>query len=80
MLLTGKGGFSLFIGSFFVLCIFLNHRLISFTVGNCTCKDEFSKVYWRRSGVFIVTFEHISCVSIVNFEKVNAGCAELRLP
>ena len=33
---------------------------------------------WRRSGVFIVNFEHIShppcsSVSIVNFEQVNAG-------
>ena len=31
---------------------------------------------WRRSGVFIVDFEHYftpcSCVSIVNFEHVNA--------
>ena len=34
---------------------------------------------WRRFGVFIVNFEHIShlCsnVSIVNFEQVNAGWA-----
>ena len=32
---------------------------------------------WRRSGVFIVNFEHIShlfsSVSIVNFQHVNAG-------
>ena len=32
---------------------------------------------WRRFGVFIVNFEHIShlcsSVSIVNFEQVNAG-------
>ena len=32
---------------------------------------------WRRSGVFIVNFEHISqvvlSVSSVNFEQVNAG-------
>ena len=33
---------------------------------------------WRRSGFFIVNFEHIShtpcsSVSIVNFEQVNAG-------
>ena len=29
---------------------------------------------WRRSGIFIVNFEHISrLVSIVNFEQVNAG-------
>ena len=29
---------------------------------------------WRRSGVFIVNFEHIShLVSIVNFEQVNAS-------
>ena len=29
---------------------------------------------WRRSGVFIVNYEHITCssVSIVNFEQVNA--------
>ena len=28
---------------------------------------------WRRSGIFIVNFEHIShLVSIVNFEQVNA--------
>ena len=32
--------------------------------------------HWRRSGVFVVNFERISlcsCVSIVNFEQVNAG-------
>ena len=33
--------------------------------------------YWRRSGVFIVNFQHIlhlcSCVSILNFERVIAG-------
>ena len=32
--------------------------------------------HWRRSGVFIVNFEHISHrfrVSNVNFEHVNAG-------
>ena len=33
--------------------------------------------HWRRFGVFIVNFEHIShlcsSVSIVNFEHVNAG-------
>ena len=33
--------------------------------------------HWRRFGVFIVNFEHIShlcfSVSIVNFEQVNAG-------
>ena len=33
--------------------------------------------YWRRSGVFIVNFEHIFYfaleVSIVNFEQVNAS-------
>ena len=32
---------------------------------------------WRRSGIFIVNFEHnftpFSTVSIVNFEQVNAG-------
>ena len=32
---------------------------------------------WRRSGVFIVNFEHIlnlvSCVFIVKFEQANAG-------
>ena len=32
---------------------------------------------WRRFGVFVVNFEHIShlcsSVSIVNFEQVNAG-------
>ena len=32
---------------------------------------------WRRSGVFIVNFEHISDLvlvfSIVNFEQVNTG-------
>ena len=30
--------------------------------------------HWRRSGVFIVNYEHItfSSVSIVNFEQVNA--------
>ena len=37
-----------------------------------------SKQLWRRSGVFIVTFEHnftpsSSNVSIVNCEQVNAG-------
>ena len=34
---------------------------------------------WRRSGIFIVNFEHISqlisSVSIANFEQVNAGWA-----
>ena len=33
--------------------------------------------HWRRFGVFIVNFEHIShlrsSVSVVTFEKVNAG-------
>ena len=30
--------------------------------------------HWRRTGVFIVNFEHIShLVLIVNFEQVNAG-------
>ena len=33
--------------------------------------------YWRRSGVFIVNFEHIShhffSISIVNFEHVITG-------
>ena len=31
--------------------------------------------HWRRSGVFIVNFEHTPCssVSIVNFEQVNSG-------
>ena len=36
---------------------------------------------WRRSGVFIVNFEHIThlvhCVSIVNFEQVNADWVEV---
>ena len=35
------------------------------------------RLHWRRFGVFIVNFEHIShfcsSVSIVNFEQVNAG-------
>ena len=35
------------------------------------------KCHWRRFGVFIVNFEHIShlysSASIVNFEQVNAG-------
>ena len=35
------------------------------------------RCYWRRSGVFIVNFQHIShlcsSVSIVNFEHVIAG-------
>ena len=36
---------------------------------------------WRRSGVFIVNFEHItflpcSSVSIINFEQVNTGWVE----
>ena len=33
--------------------------------------------HWRRFGVFLVNFEHISqlcsCVSISNFEQANAG-------
>ena len=30
--------------------------------------------HWRRSGIFIVNFEHISHrVSIVNFQQVNVG-------
>ena len=37
--------------------------------------------HWRRFGVFTVNFEHISqlcsSVSIVNFEYVNAGWAEI---
>ena len=28
---------------------------------------------WCRSGVFIVNFENILHVSVVNFEQVNAG-------
>ena len=40
--------------------------------------------YWRRFGVFIVNFEHIShpCSSdsIVNFEQINAGWVELIYP
>ena len=36
---------------------------------------------WRRFGVFIVNFEHISrlcsSVSIVNFEHVIAGCIDI---
>ena len=36
---------------------------------------------WRRSGIFIVNFEHIftpcSSVSIFNFEQVNAGRVNL---
>ena len=30
--------------------------------------------HWRRAGIFVVNFEHISCssVSIVYFEQVNA--------
>ena len=28
---------------------------------------------WRRSGIFIVNFKHISHLSIANFEQVNAG-------
>ena len=28
---------------------------------------------WRRSDVFIVNFDHISGVSIVDFEQVNTG-------
>ena len=36
--------------------------------------------HWRRFGVFIVNFQHISylCsrISIVNFEQVNAGWKE----
>ena len=36
---------------------------------------------WRRYGVFIVNFEHItflpcSSVSIINFEQVNTGWVE----
>ena len=37
--------------------------------------------YWHRSGVFIVTFEHISkpgsSVFIVNSEHAIAGCVEI---
>ena len=36
--------------------------------------------HWRRSGIFIVNFEHISprsCVSVVIFEQVNANCAQV---
>ena len=35
---------------------------------------------WRRSGVFLVNFEHIlhfALVSIINFEYAIAGCARI---
>ena len=39
--------------------------------------------HWRCSGVFIVNFEHFSlvcsCISIVNFEQVNAHWDEWSL-
>ena len=40
--------------------------------------------HWRRSGIFIVNFEHIShlisvLVFVVNIEQVNAGWAGLLL-
>ena len=42
-----------------------------------TRKDQPKRRQWRRFGVFIVNFEHIShlcsCLSIVNFEHVIAG-------
>ena len=49
-----------------------------FKVNNEDTKTtQILKRNWRRFGVFIVNFEHIShrcsSVSIVNFEQVNAG-------
>ena len=38
---------------------------------------------WRHSGVFIVNFEHFTpffSVSIVDFEQVNASCAQINIP
>ena len=29
--------------------------------------------HWRRSGVFIVNFEHFSSVSFIDFKQINAS-------
>ena len=45
-------------------------------------KDTKTTPEWRRSGVFIVIFEHISdlSVSTVNFKQVNAGWENKQVP
>ena len=44
----------------------------SFTFSKLTIKTPEQR-QWRRSGAFIVNFEHISHLYIVNFEHVIAG-------
>ena len=36
-------------------------------------RNSTKKYHWRCSGVFIVNFEHISHLSIVDFEQVNVS-------
>ena len=43
--------------------------------------QSYNRRQWRRFGGFIVNFEHIShlcsSISVVNFEQVNAGWAQI---